>query len=238
MIVSHTKKFVLLAPWKTASSTCHASLEQYNQSPYNRFFHWSPQLGRVVHQHLTLADFLALPEGRLGYNVGAFVRNPYDRAYSGFLQLQRDFAEQPKLDFSPRWIGELVRAQVAENMSRIVRAGFDFNEWIRSLPEYEVFEPGRNTNMVLHPAHYWTHVAGDLQVGFVGKVENFESDFDGFCKFVGIDVPVVAAANISETSQHVPAGGSRYAGRMSRPALDRVNELFAADFDYFGYDRL
>ena len=93
MIVSHAKQFVLMAPWKTASSTSHATLGHYNESPYDRGFHWNPTLGRVVHQHLTLADLLALPEGQLGYKIGAFVRNPYDRAYSGFMQLQRDFRQ-------------------------------------------------------------------------------------------------------------------------------------------------
>ncbi|MBV8907673.1 MAG: sulfotransferase family 2 domain-containing protein [Sphingomonas sp.] len=238
MIISHAKKFVLLAPWKTASSTCHASLEQFNESSYSRFFHWSPQLSRVVHQHVTLADFLALPEGRLDYKVGAFVRNPYDRAYSGFLQLQRDFSKQPQLEYSPAWIGELVRAQIAENMSRVVQAGFDFNKWIHLLPDYEVYEPGRNTNMVLHPAHYWTHVDGKQRVGFVGKVESFDADFESFCEFAGIETPALSVANVSDVPDQSAVGGTKYAGRMSRAALDRINELFASDFEYFAYDRL
>ena len=127
LIISHTHRFILLAPWKCASSTCHATLERFNESPYSRFFHFNPHLNRVVHQHLTLSHLGALPEGKLGYKTAAFVRNPYDRAYSGFIQLQRDFQDQPRSDFEHPWVGNLVRAQIAANMERVIAAGFDFD---------------------------------------------------------------------------------------------------------------
>lgn len=238
MIVSHSKRFVLMSPWKTASSTCHRSLEEYNESPYSRFFHFNSVLNRVVHQHLTLSDFLALPEGDLGYEIAAFVRNPYDRAYSGFIQLQRDFQDQPKIAVEPSWITTLIRAQISENMSRIIAAGYDFDAWIQSLPDYEVFEAGRNTNMVLHPCHYWTHVNARQIVGFVGKVENFEEDFQRFCHHVDIEPPVIQLANVSEPSKNEAFGGSKYAGNMSRKSLDRINDLFSEDFELFQYRML
>jgi hypothetical protein len=228
-----------MSPWKTASSTCHNSLEGYNQSPYDRFFAFNPHLNRVVHQHLTLAELLALPEGQLGYKICAFVRNPYDRAYSGFIQIQRDFETQPKAHFEHTWIEELVRAQIAENMQRVIRAGFDFDEWIRVLPDYEIFDVGRNSNMVLHPAHYWTHVSSEQRIGFVGKVENFEADFGRFCGYVGIDVPSIVTSNVSQNDQSAPRGsGSMHAHKMSRRSLDRINDLFRDDFALFQYELL
>lgn len=224
-----------MAPWKTASSSCHSSLASFNQSAYPRFFHFNPHLNRVVHQHATLADLLALPEGKLGYAIGSFVRNPYDRAYSGFLQIQRDVENQSRLHFETEWIGALVKTQIATNMSRLISAGLDFNKWIQILPAHEVFEPGHNTNMVLHPCHYWTHVNGEQKVGFVGKVEQFDADFERFCDFVAIEQPAIQVANVSTGQVQQATGESRYAARMSRAALDRINELFALDFDYFGY---
>lgn len=238
MIISHSRQFILLAPWKTASSTCHRTLEDYNESPYSRFFHWNPTLARVVHQHLTLADLLALPEGKLNYRRIAFVRNPYDRAYSGFLQLKRDADNHPTFDYSPPWVGNLVRAQVAENLSRLVAAGYQFDRWIELLPDYEIFEPGRNTNMVLHPAHYWTHIAGEIGVDFVGKVEDFDTDFKRFCEHVGIPTPPIETANVSDVADDLDGSYSKYSKRMSRRSLDRINELFSADFEYFGYEKL
>ena len=239
MIISHSRQFILLSPWKTASSTCHETLGSLNEGEYSRFFHWNPKLSRVVHQHMTLADVLALPEGRLGYRLCTFVRNPYDRAYSGFLQIRRDFEKQePVASFSPSWIGDLVRAQVAENTARIVQAGYDFDRWLQNLPEYEIYEPGRNTNLVLHPAHYWTHVEGAKRVDFVGKVEQFNQDLARLCDYVGVDRPAVVSANISGDGPPREERGYRYTDRMSRRTLDRINALFAADFDYFGYPML
>jgi len=239
MLISHSHQFILMSPWKTASSTCHETLRNYNESSYDRFFAFNPYLNRVVHQHLTLAELFALPEGRRDYKIGTFVRNPYDRAYSGFVQIQRDFQVQPKIRFDDSWIGDLVRAQIAENMSRVISAGFDFDEWIQALPDYEVFEVGRNTNMVLHPAHYWTHVAGQQRAGFIGKVENFAADFAAFCDFIGIPAPSIVSANVSEQGENSPsATGARYADRMSRRSIERINALFRDDFELLQYERL
>jgi hypothetical protein len=106
---------VIFSPWKSASSTVRLRFCSYDESPYSSSFHFNPYLNRVVHQHLTLADFRLLPESRLGYTTASFVRNPYDRAYSGFIQFQRDIAEQPRAAYPSAWIKELVTAQFAEN---------------------------------------------------------------------------------------------------------------------------
>lgn len=238
MIISHAYKFILLSPWKTASSTCNDSLSGLNESPYDRFFQFNPRLNRVVHQHITLAEVLALPEGQLGYKLGAFVRNPYDRAYSGFMQIRRDFENQPQVEFEKSWIGDLVRAQIAENVSRLIRSGFSFDEWLQILPDYEVFDVGRNSNMVLHPAHYWTHLNGERRVDFLGKIETFEADFSRFCNYVGIEAPAIITSNVSYASHNSNRSASKYACRMSRGSLDRINDLFREDFALFGYEVL
>lgn len=237
MIISLTRKFALLTPWKTASQTAHGTLERYNESPYSRFFHFNDSLKRVVHQHVTFADFLGLPEGKLGLKTAAFVRNPYDRCYSGFIQIQRDFETQPKMAYSPAWVGDLVRSQISRNMRRVIEAGMDFDRWICDLPEYEIYEAGSNTNLPLHPAHYWTH-AGSKKVDFVGKVETFRDCYTRFCQFVGIDRADIVMENVTQESEHRPIHYSRYAGRMSRRALDRINALFERDFEMFGYEML
>ncbi|MET3763073.1 sulfotransferase family 2 domain-containing protein [Sphingomonas sp. UYEF23] len=174
----------------------------------------------------------------MNYTIAAFVRNPYDRAYSGFMQLQRDYADQHNVAVDPNWIENLIRTQIAENMHRIIASGYDFDNWIYSLPDYEVFEAGRNTNMVLHPCHYWTHVDSVQIVGFVGKVEQFERDFQRFCRHVDIEPPAIQLANVSKIENNEAVEGSKYAGKMSRRSLDRINYLFAADFEIFGYKML
>ena len=158
MIISHQKRFVILAPWKTASGTLRARLGGYCESPYDVFYYFNATLKRVVHQHVIYADFAALPESRLGYRTAAFVRNPYDRVYSGFRQLQRDVRAQPEADYPTPDVRGLVMAQLAENFSQLCRAGFEFERWLELIDDHQVLEVGRNSSFPLHPAHYWRRI--------------------------------------------------------------------------------
>ena len=129
MIISHSKRFIVLATWKAASSTLHARLKAYNESPYSRFYYYNQTLRRVVNGHITCADLLALPEGKLNYRIAAFVRNPYDRVYSGYQQIWRDVHEQPSSEFPSSWVRDLVMRQLAENFAQL---SLDFDRWVKS----------------------------------------------------------------------------------------------------------
>ncbi len=239
MIISHARRFVVYAPWKCASSTLHARLAPYNESPYDRFYDFNPLLNRVVHQHITCADFAALPESRAGYLTAAFVRNPYDRVYSGFRQIQRDLAEQPGMTYRQPWIRDLVLEQLSENAAQLARADHDFDTWVALLREAQVLEAGRNTSLPLHPAHYWTHHADRQAVDFIGRVEAFEQDFANLCERIGVATPGPIDDNRHgplERAEHSP--DSVYVGRMGARSLERIEELFWKDFAIFGYPRL
>ena len=138
----------------------------YNESTYARFFYFNDVHKRVMHQHITFSEFLSAA----GVTVAGpcrilSLRNPYDRVYSGFLQMQRDIATQPSAPFPARpWIRELVMAQLDENRKLLIKAEYDFNKWILAIPEYAIFETGRNSNFPLHPSHYWVR-AGRSSVG-------------------------------------------------------------------------
>jgi hypothetical protein len=239
MIISHRHRFVMLAPWKTASSTAHLRLKPYNESPYSRFYEFNPHLQRVMHQHVTYAEFAVLPEGRAEYFTAAFVRNPYDRAYSGFLQLQRDIQEQPLLAFPEPWIKALVMRQLADLYAQLAAGNFDFDTWFDLVEEHQIYDVGRNSSFRLHPAHYWTGIDGTRQVDFVGRVEHFEEDFRTFCGRVGIDPPDREAnANVSDEVRGDDApDGPRHVERMNAASISKINTLFGADFELFGYER-
>lgn len=238
MILSHRNRFVTLLPWKSASQTLRLRLADYDESPYSRFYHFNPYLNRVVHQHLTCADFMALPEGKLDYLVAVFVRNPYDRVWSAFRQVRHDIAVQPEGRFASAWVRTLVHEQLAANAAQLRAAGDDFDTWVTLLRDEQVFEAGRNTSLPLHPAHYWTHVAGRTVAGFIGRVETFEADFRRFRALAAVgEVPLVND-NVTELVSE-PAGypsGYRYAARMSARSRARITELFQDDFDIFGYE--
>lgn len=237
MIISHKHKFVLLSPWKNASSTTYEALKEYDESPYDRFFYFNRYLNRVVHRHITLAEFLLLPESKFGYTLCAFVRNPYDRAYSGFVQLQRDVIDQPRAEYPSAWIKELVTAQLVENQKKIIEADYEFNKWILLLREYEIRDIGRNTNMFLHPSNYWTHIDGQQRVDFIGRVEQFDRDFSLLCSNLGVIAAPIASINVTE--EQVGSNSQyRHISKMSKDAITRINELFRDDFELFGYEMI
>ncbi len=237
MILSHRKRFVMLLPWKAASQTLVARLARLDESPYSRFFALNPHLNRVVHQHLTASDFLGLPESRLGYRVAVFVRNPYDRCYSGFRQLQGDLRDHPKAVYPAPWVRQLVGHQLAYNRSRLEAAGRDFDRWIHLLEEHEVRAPGHNTSLPLHPVHYWTHAGGRPVADFIGRTEAFEEDFARFARAFDLGPLPALDANVGESAPPGPHG-YRYVGRMKPATVRKINRLFAEDFDRFNYPRL
>ena len=235
MIISHSKKFIIFAPWKTASSTLHARLATYSEGPYSRFYDYNPHLQRVVHQHITCADFAALPESRLGYFTASFVRNPYDRVYSGFQQIQSALESQPKEAYPEPWIRALVMKALSANFAQICEAGFDFDAWVALLREEQIFETGHNVSFPLYPAHYWTHVNGAQAVNFIGRVEYFEDDFNALCGHIGIEPTTRLNVNVNTEPTDLAPGNYRYIGAMSPASIARINHLFARDFELLDY---
>jgi Sulfotransferase family len=240
MILSHTKRFIVLAPWKNATSTMFARLGVYSESPYCHFYHFNRTLNKVMNQHITYADFAALPESRLGYLTAAFVRNPYDRVYSGFRQLQKDLQEQPTVEFPDPVVQKLLRTQLSDNFANLCQAGLSFEPWLALVDDYMFLHVGRNSSFPLHPSHYWTHYNGTQAVDFVGRVENFEQDFERLCDRIGIDVSDHVTANVAASESELAGDerGYRYVDRMSPDARRKINHLFRDDFDIFGYERV
>lgn len=237
MILMPDHKLAMLLPWKTGSQTLCARLQGFDRSPYPKFFHFNPLLNRVAHQHLILSDFAVLPESRAAPSLAVFVRNPYDRVYSGFQQLVRDVAEQPGWAFPAAWIRDLVVEQLTYHHFALERARYDVNAWFDALPVHAVIEAGRDSSLPLHPAHYWTHLDGRGAASFVGRVEHFERDFAALCRQFGIEGAGTDDANRSE---HTPVDGRgyRYADRLSPRTIAKINALFAADFELFGYEKI
>jgi hypothetical protein len=230
-----------LATWKSASSTLYLRLASLNESQYPRFYYFNPFLDRVTHQHLTCAEFEALPEASLGYLRAAFVRNPYDRFFSGFGQVRRDVRLQPYAQFPAPWIKELVMTQLAKNHAQLVRANYDFNQWVRSISEDQILDIGQNATFPLHPAHYWTHIGGTRRVDFVGRVEDFESDFGRFCEDAGISPDEFKEGN-ANAGKFVRIGDAasayRYAHLFDRYSIDKINKPMALVFERLDYRRL
>ncbi len=238
MILNYEKKFLIFLPWKTASSTLFTRLALYNQSPYSRFYDFNVHLKRIIHQHLTVADFKGLPESKLELKKIAFIRNPYDRVYSGFLQIQKDLNEQPEMPFPEPWIRNHVLKQLAMNESRLIQANYDFNEWVSLLQPEDIYQIGGNSSLPMYPAHYWTHEAEEQCVNFIGKVESFEKDFIRMLNFLGItDSYNMENSNVNLLHNEETAFGYKYINKMSANSVEKINRLFEKDFNLFNYKK-
>ncbi len=227
----------VLLPWKCASQTLRTRLLPHASEPYGQLFYFNPVLGRVASQHHGFADYLTLAAQRPPRRVAAFVRNPYDRVVSGFLQLCRDARVIPQLPFADRELRAFVLAQVAQNTQELIQAGYDVNQWFLRLPAYRMLDRGSAT-FLLQPAHYWTHHLG-RRVDFIGRVETFEPCFDRLLAALGLG-PVERVSSNTTPGPAAPASpqGYRYLSRLHPNTIARIHEVFAADFDRLGYPRV
>jgi hypothetical protein len=69
-------------------------------------------------------------------------------------------------------------------------------------------------------------------------VECFERDFDAFCGRVGIEPEERASINVSDRLPEPQSPGrSHYVNRMSAASISKIESLFDADFELFGYEK-
>lgn len=238
MILCPDQHLAVLLPWKTASQTLKKRLGHLNHSPYPDYYYFNSTIGRVVHQHITLSDFQQLPECRPETILAVFVRNPYDRVFSGFLQMVKDLKTQPRRMISDPLVRRQVLSQLQVNFDGLKAASYDFNQWFQNLPDYFFYDRARNTSLPLHPITAWTHSAGVLRAQFVGRVESFEFDFQRLCRRFNLENVGQENENVSFdglASLPAIAGKCRYLHFFQSNTIARVNEVFGDDFKYFGY---
>jgi hypothetical protein len=130
--------------------------------------------------------------------------------------------------------------QLAENSAQLRGASVQFDEWLDLAAADQIYEAGRNVNFPLHPAHCWTPIAGRQAVHFIGRVENFEADFQSFLERIGIGTLPPVNSHVVEWEGGVAANphGCRYLDRMHTRSIGKINRLFERDFEIFGYERL
>jgi hypothetical protein len=184
---------------------------------------------------MTVADFKGLPES-LDIKRIAFTRNPYDRLYSGFLQVQKDISEQPQMPYAEPWIKKHVLRQLSMNAHKLTEAHYDFDEWVALLEPEDIYQIGGNSSFPMYPAHYWTHDADKPFVDFTGKVESFEEDFIKMLDFLRIsDSYNLDNDNVNILPDKSAATVYKYIDKMSGSSIEKINGLFEKDFQLFGY---
>ena len=217
MLVSDRKRFIFLHNPKAAGSSIRSALARYDDRD-NFYWHHEDniKLSRVVDKaHITLDDFSVYPDAPLldDYFVFGFVRNPYARVYSAFLERNSQLGINGEIDFN-----QFVRDELNE-----INIRFDW-KFVHFCPQFHFFYRG-----------------GKCRADFIGRLESLGRDFPRVINLANLDPDVDLPYLNRRTTDGSHGKGltdvSEYLEKYDPTALAVVNRLYDRDFVYFGYDK-
>ena len=212
MIISHRRKFLYFVVPKCGSATIRHSLIEHTDIgyPVTKFT-----------QHLPIRGFLETEYANLmgPYFKFTFVRNPYDRIYSGYIQDK--FASENY----GRWIK--AKQPIFETI------GDDFNRYMK---EYVKVGDIKNdwSWISFCPMSEFSHYNNEYRLDWFGRCESLDEDLGKLAKLVGFDLEKADNINVRVK----PSGELKYLDRYESSTVELVNRLYQTDFDFFGYSQL
>lgn len=212
MGISLQKKFVFLVVPKTGSSTLRKAFEPYIdiRRPTEHFS-----------EHVPLKRFLASRNAHFlkDFFKFSFVRNPYDRLYSGFRQ---DFHAAYNLK---HW--EEAKKPIFDKI------GDDFNRYIAEyIPKADLI--GDPFWICFCPMNEFTHIDGELFVNFIGKTENLWDGAKKLEDILHLECKSTEDLNVRDSSR----APLKYIGHYNRRSIEIINEIYERDFEYYDYEIL
>lgn len=217
MNVSDRYRYIYFVAPKCGSATARYALKPYTDIGYPV---------TQVEQHVTIRKYLAKyeTEGRFErYFKFTFVRNPYDRIYSGFKQ---------DLLASTRW-----EPWISRKAPIFARIGENFE---RYLIEHAAKADIRNAWdwICFCPMTEFAYLDGMRVVDWVGRMETIKQDLTTLGERLGVPIGDIGHYNKKSAAADGPADAYRYLDRYTPDALACVNELYAEDFAAFDYPML
>jgi hypothetical protein len=213
MLISHRHRFLYFVVPKCASATLRRSLAPYADIgwPVSNF-----------EQHVNIRRFKATEHAGLleDYFKFTFVRNPYDRIYSGYLQ-DRHAGEN-----YPRWIRakKPIFDQIGDDFPRY------FNDHVL---QSDIVMDWRW--ICFCPMVEFSHADGEPRMDFVGRAETVEEDIRRLSERLGLPV---AKADDENVRNGLCTPEPKYLDRYDRRTLAAVNRVYAEDFRLFGYEMI
>jgi hypothetical protein len=174
-----------------------------------------------VPEHMPIHAFLKSDYADLvnKYFKFTFVRNPYDRLYSGYVQDR--FAAKNY----PAWTR--AKKNIFDNI------GDDFNRYIMEYVRKENIRDSWDW-ICFCPMHEFAFYDNRFFLDWFGRVENIEDDFSKLSQLIGIDVNLSRNSNVRVE----PTGGLKYLDKYESSTIEKVNSLYKEDFEYFNYAML
>ena len=228
LIISENPRFICFQPWKCGSATLYQRLRKFDNNKYPQGKYFNKTLGKITSKHIRLCDFYKLPESHLNYIRFTFVRNPYDRLYSGFLQRRYRLTKRRyRLTKNPSL--HLRFNESKEELSSIERGFSDFARFFLDV-KIDFIKISKHVYYNNKPA-----------VDYVGFIETFEASFAQICDKIGIDGAGDTSANVRytemerETSSSFSTTRYRYIDKFDRDTIRMVNEKLTNDYQPLGY---
>jgi hypothetical protein len=210
MVISHRHRYLYFVVPKCASATVRQSLAPYTDIGY-------PVTNFA--QHLPIRRFLESEHAPLfdaGYFRFTFVRNPYDRLYSGYVQ-DRFAATQ-----SPRW------RHAKEPVFNAI--GDDFNRYM--LEHVRHADRANAWQWICFcPMHEFAYRDGQCILDFVGRAESVQDGLEALSVRLGVVITKANDVNVNVE----PGNELKYLDRYDRATIELVNDIYREDFERFGY---
>lgn len=235
MIISDTKNFVFFHNPKSAGSTIHHLLLPF-QSPQTDLNYYESNTCLLEYSnqiiwrgHLTFKQLynLEIYNQVKDYIKFCFVRNPYDRAYSSFLQHKAGICGHKDLK------------QVL--LCQSIKLGF--NSYIQLFLEKKQIE----NNVLYHafmPQHLYMSLNEKETLNHIGYIEKFDDDLKTICDIINVNCNDIVYKNIKQNPKspcdphNMNTRDYKYLDKYEKQTIITINELYAKDFELLGYEML
>jgi len=200
-MISHKHKFIFLFQHKCASSTLRTALEKIDD--FNLSFHWGVKSKEYKNEELKKYS---------DYFVFANIRNPFERAVSSWIYLQKDFP-----------------------FERQFTKGLSFKNTFKNLPQandklYTELDGGSNhdyRHITQEQVETLLNKEGKFITDTLIRFENLQEDFNIVCDKIGIARQKLPHRNKTDHKHY-----TEYYDDETRAI---VAEKYAKDIEYFGY---
>lgn len=212
MPISTSKMFIYFVIPKCGSSTVRNLIKAHTDIKC---------LPDFFSEHFTIDRFLESKYAAFikTYFNFTFVRNPYDKVYSGFMQ------DIYATENYPRW--------TEAKKDIFDKIGDDFNQYMQKyVASSDILGDWRW--MCFTPMHAFSHHKGQYQLDWYGRAENLENDILYLSNKLDLGVRDIENRNV-----RTPISNDlKYLDKYERKTIELVNRMYRFDFEFFGYEML
>lgn len=217
MVISDRHRYLYFVIPKCGSATVRHALAPYTDIGYPV---------SDFEQHVTIRKFLTHydDEDRFARSFKfTFVRNPYDRLYSGF--------RQDKIA-STRW-----KPWIEAKKPIFDVLGDDFNAYMQKCVAEADIRHAWDW-ICFCPMTAFSHRGGQCALDWVGRNENLEADLMALADKLDVTIDSIESLNVRTPLHDKATDQPRHLAHYTRDTVALVNTLYADDFQAFDYPLL